>query len=89
MDIKEIIEEYIDREGISRAELCQRMGKQPQQWSSLAHDAKWPVACAILSALGFDLEAALRALLYDKASGTGFMECPKCHAVWKLKVEEE
>lgn len=89
MDIKEIIEEYIEREGISRAELCQRMGKQPQQWSSLAHNAKWPVACAMLSALGFDLEAALRTLLCGKNESTGFMECPKCHTAFKVKVEEE
>ena len=89
MDIKEIIEEYIDREGISRAELCRRLGKTPQQWSKLAHNAKWPVVCAILSALGFDLEATVRAMLCGKNEASGFIECPKCHAAFKVKVEEE
>jgi len=85
---KEIIERYIDANGISRAEVMTRMGKQPQAWSKLVQDAKWPVAVAVCDAIGFDLERALSELLNGKPETTGFIECPNCHTVWKIKVEE-
>ena len=78
----------MDANGVTRSEVMSRIGRQPQAWSKLAHDAKWTVACEIFRALGFDLERTVSELLNGKPETTGFVECPKCHTVIKLKAEE-
>lgn len=87
-DIKEILEQYMDANGITRAEVMERTGRQAQAWSSLAKDAKWGALCEIMSAIGFDLEQIVSDTLYGKAHTTGFVECPNCHKAIKLKAEE-
>lgn len=88
-NIKDILEDYIDANGITRAEIMAKTGRSPQAWSKLANDAKWSTLCEIMSAMGFDLGKAVSDMLYGKVKTTGFIECPNCHTVWKIKVEED
>lgn len=85
MDIKEIIENKIDDMGLSRAKVCERMGMAPQNWSKKMRDAKWSSIVKACDAIGMRPAE----LFAPKEQTTGFVECPKCHAVWKIKVEEE
>ena len=87
-DIKDITEKYMAANGVSRAEVCRRMGRKPQAWANLAKDAKWSVACEIMAALGFDLERTVTEMLGGQPETTGFVECPHCHKAVILKAKE-
>ena len=86
---KEIIEEYIDANGISRAEVMTKMGKRPQAWSKLVQDAKWPVAVMVCHIIGFDLERALYDMLNGRPHTETFVKCPNCGKTWEITIKTE
>lgn len=85
-DIKDILEQYMDANGVTRSEVMGKIGRQPQAWSKLAHDAKWSVACEIFSALGFNLEQLIHDILYGKPNTDTFAKCPHCGKVWEITI---
>ena len=52
MDIKERIESVIERQGLTKKTVCERMGKFDQAFNSLMKNPKWTTIEAVADAIG-------------------------------------
>ena len=88
-DIKDILEQYMDANGVTRADIMARTGRSPQAWSKLANDAKWSTLCEIMSAMGFDLEQTVYEMLNGRPQTETFAKCPNCGKVWEITIKTD
>lgn len=85
-DIKKLIEETMEEMGVSKAEVCRRIGIKPQGWARKMTDPKWSTVEAVCDALDI---YSCELFVNTQKETTGFVECPHCHKAIILKAKEQ
>lgn len=86
MDIKERIEAIIEKKGMQKAKIAERMGKHKQGFNQLITDPKWSTIEQVAEAMGMTVQELLFDSQYDKPTD-GMFTCPKCGAGVRIKIE--
>lgn len=88
MDIKERIEAVIEKKGMQKAKIAEKMGKYKQGFNQLITDPKWSTIEQVAKAMDMTVQELLFDGQYDKPTG-GMFTCPHCGKGVKISIEAQ
>lgn len=87
MDVKERIELVLERKGLQKKDIAEKMGKFKQAFNSLITDPKWSVIENVAEVIGITPEELLFSHDYDKPTDGTFI-CPHCGKGVRINIEK-